>query len=389
MGPEDTDEIVFTGQRIRWKGNTLVVDQDKAIEELSEIQFDESLKNEVACNPTLRTEYRSLLGSLNWLQSTQFQIAFKFSRCVSAAASPTIGDVRAFNKVVRSVRSQPVRLHFWPMDRLRGLLARIVGYPDASYRNNSDGSSQRAQVIFLAEPRTTSKHTRRSLVDYESQKIKRTTLSTTVSELYSFMKCFGTCQFVRGLWKDISGEAAPIHLRTDASNLVTRASTTHLPEQKEIIHMIRMLRKESCSGEIDDLAHVRTEDCLSDSLTKQNIKADTLTKAVETGISNNIHTHPSCRDMLKHTCINGLPCMYRKQPLGNVSWAHHCTRLQEQPKLKILIDVMLCVNATEFVFEKIAFARYYCIMASLSAFARFLPSFVFAEPLEGSPGIKD
>jgi hypothetical protein len=99
---------------------------------------------------------------------------------------------------------------------------------------------------------------------------------------------------------DISGEAAPIHMRTDANNLVTTASTTHLPEQKETIHMIQMLRKESCSGEIDDLAHVRTEDCLSDCLTKQNIKADTLVKAVETGILNNIDTHPSFRELLKH-----------------------------------------------------------------------------------------
>jgi hypothetical protein len=212
VGSEDTDEIVFTGQRIRWNGKTLVVDQDKAIEELSVIQFDKSLKDEVACNPTLHTEYRSLLGSINWLQSrTQFQITYKFSRCASAAASPTIGDIRALNKVVRSVRSQHVKLHFWPLDRLRGQAARIVGYPDASYRNNSDGSSQRAQVIFLAEPRTTSKHSRGSLVDCESTKIKRTTLSTTVSELYSFMKCFGTCQFVRGLWMDISGESASIH----------------------------------------------------------------------------------------------------------------------------------------------------------------------------------
>ena len=64
--------------------------------------------------------------------------------------------------------------------------------------------------------------------------------------------------------------------------------------------MIQMLRKESCSGEIDDLAHVRTEDCLSDCLTKQNIKADALIKAVETGILNNIDMHPSFRELLKH-----------------------------------------------------------------------------------------
>ena len=65
VGSEDTDEIVFTGQRIRWNGKTLVVDQDMAIEELSEIQFDKSLKDEVAYNPALRIEYRSLLGSIN------------------------------------------------------------------------------------------------------------------------------------------------------------------------------------------------------------------------------------------------------------------------------------------------------------------------------------
>ena len=64
--------------------------------------------------------------------------------------------------------------------------------------------------------------------------------------------------------------------------------------------MIQMLRTESCSGEIDDLAHVRTEGCLSDCLTKQNIKADALIKAEETGTLNNINTHPSFRELLKH-----------------------------------------------------------------------------------------
>ena len=65
-------------------------------------------------------------------------------------------------------------------------------------------------------------------------------------------------------------------MRTDANNLVTTASTTHLPEQKGTIHMISMLRQESCSGSISDLAHVRTEFCLSDCLTKQSARPDSL-----------------------------------------------------------------------------------------------------------------
>ena len=45
--------------------------------------------------------------------------------------------------------------------------------------------------------------------------MKTTVLSTTVADLYSFMKCFGSCQFLQGLWMDLSGEVAEFHMRTD------------------------------------------------------------------------------------------------------------------------------------------------------------------------------
>eukprot|EP00971_Amphidinium_carterae_P310465 6169455-Amphidinium_carterae.1 len=55
------------------------------------------------------------------------------------------------------------------------------------------------------------------------------------------MKTYGSAQFYRGLWCDLTSQHAEIHMRTDANNLVTTASTTHLPEQKETVHMIQML----------------------------------------------------------------------------------------------------------------------------------------------------
>ena len=99
---------------------------------------------------------------------------------------------------------------------------------------------------------------------------------------------------------DLSGCAVEIHMRTDANNLVTTASTTHLPEQKETIHMIQMLRKESSSGSIDDLAHVRTHHCLSDCLTKNSAKPEALQKAVSSGVLQAIDEHPPFRTLLKH-----------------------------------------------------------------------------------------
>ena len=99
---------------------------------------------------------------------------------------------------------------------------------------------------------------------------------------------------------DMSGQPAELHMRTDANNLVTTASTTHLPEQKETIHMINQLRHESCSGAIDDLAHVISEDCLADCLTKASAKPQALMKAVETGELPNVDKHPPFRELMQN-----------------------------------------------------------------------------------------
>ena len=64
--------------------------------------------------------------------------------------------------------------------------------------------------------------------------------------------------------------------------------------------MIQMLRKEACSGAIDDLAHVRTEVCLSDCLTKDSAKAHNLRLAVETSVLPDVDMHPSFRTLMQH-----------------------------------------------------------------------------------------
>ena len=101
---------------------------------------------------------------------------------------------------------------------------------------------------------------------------------------------------------DISAACVAIHMRIDANNLVTTAATTRLSEQKERMHtiQIQMLRKEYCSGQIDDLAHVSSADCLSDCLTKSSAKSDALYKSVSTGILPNLDMHPPFRSLLKH-----------------------------------------------------------------------------------------
>ena len=134
VGSEDKNDIMFVGQRIKWKthdkyGPYISADQKLAVDAVEEIKFEKSLKDNIACAPQLHTAYRSVLGQLNWLQSrTQAQLCYKFSRCASAASSPTIGDVREINKVVRTLKNQYVDARFWPLNGTQ----RILGMPDAA-----------------------------------------------------------------------------------------------------------------------------------------------------------------------------------------------------------------------------------------------------------------
>ena len=61
-----------------------------------------------------------------------------------------------------------------------------------------------------------------------------------------------------------------------------------------------MLRKEACSGQIHDLAHVVSSLCLADSLTKSSAHAEQLIKTINTGMIEKADQHKPFREMLQH-----------------------------------------------------------------------------------------
>ena len=99
---------------------------------------------------------------------------------------------------------------------------------------------------------------------------------------------------------NISDEVANIHTRTDAKNLVITARTIHLPEQKETIHMLSMLRQEAHSGSIHDLAHIPTHNCLADT-------------AVNTGRLLDVDMHPDFRTLMEHKAFLSAWCRTFKE----------------------------------------------------------------------------
>ena len=84
-GHEDVNDLMFTGQRVRWvfdehkKKKYISIDQKLSFQELEEISIPKHLKDTDLCDKQVHTSYRSLLGSTNWLQSrAQFQACYSF-----------------------------------------------------------------------------------------------------------------------------------------------------------------------------------------------------------------------------------------------------------------------------------------------------------------------
>ena len=97
-------------------------------------------------------------------------------------------------------------------------------------------------------------------------------------------------------------------MRTGAKNLVTTARTIHLPEQQQTIHIISLLRQEACSGSIHDLAHIPTQNCLEDCLTKASAKADNLITSGTRGRLLDVDTHPDFRTLMEHKAFLSTWC---------------------------------------------------------------------------------
>ena len=72
--------------------------------------------------------------------------------------------------------------------------------------------------------------------------------------------------------------------------------------------MISKLRKEACSGSIHDLAHIPTQNCLAECLSKASAKADNLITAVQTGNLSDVDIHPYFRTHLEHKAFLSTWC---------------------------------------------------------------------------------
>ena len=267
----EKDNFIFVGRRIqRHEDGSYTMDQAHYVNEVSLTKIQHNLEDKLSEHPELITEFRSGIGSLQWLAGTpRGDLSADVSLLQKPPKDLLVGDLKEINRVLKYTRATAnshFRVQPIPVSDLM-----FIAYGDAGWANAPGNKSQGGLVVVASSKKALSETCKASLLEWKSYRHQRTLRSTLAAEAASldrahdtgtFMSCvFG--EMVDAEYKASSGQT-PFQVTpvTDARSLwdaIHRLSTTFSEKRVEID--VANLRS-CCRG-------LPTEFQLADALTKR------------------------------------------------------------------------------------------------------------------------
>ena len=148
-------------------------------------------------NEKEKTEFRSLLGQLNWIGTqTRPDILFDVGDLTGCAKTATISEVLRLNKVVSRLAGQQVKLKYPRMEDINGCHLQV--FSDASFGNLIDGGSQVGLLVFLVNSEGI-----RCPLYWQSRKARRVVKSTLAAETLALIEAAEAAVFISRVISDL------------------------------------------------------------------------------------------------------------------------------------------------------------------------------------------
>ena len=279
IGSEGSQIFDYVGIHLeQHPDKSITIDQQAYVSSLKPI----FIPNEQNDDPLLTLDangvksLRGLIGQLNWLANiTRPEISYDVSRISSNIKSATIADVKWTNKVLKFVQTKPAHIHY-PSLQLQD--ADIVVYTDASFNNNTSGSSQGAHIVFLRDSKNACP------IAWRSSRIRRIARSTLAAETLAFADGCDTASFIKHLATEIKliRPNLPFFGKTDSKSLFDAANTTTLISDRRLRVEISLLREMQETDELK-IQWISKEYQLADVMTKTGASSNALMSALQKG----------------------------------------------------------------------------------------------------------
>ncbi|CAE7442520.1 unnamed protein product [Symbiodinium natans] len=274
--PWTDSDFVFVGRHIKqWPDGSITVDQASYVSEVptTKVKLEDDVK--LSGHPALVTEFRSGIGSLQWLAgTTRGDIAADVSLIQRSPADLCVSDLKEVNGVLRYVRATSDA--YFKVVPLSFADLILVCYGDSGWANAPGHKSQGGLVITATTKKALTQRQDASLLEWKSYRHQRVLRSTLAAEAASLDKAYDHGHYMAMMLSEMMDgrflatmnerplcEVVPV---TDARSLwdsIHRLSTNFQEKRVEID--VAALRQ-TCKG----LRWVPTESQMADALTKRS-----------------------------------------------------------------------------------------------------------------------
>ena len=240
-----------------------------------EMQKNEHLNSEEA------TQYRSLVGSLNWLvQGTRPDLFFQLIELSTKFRNSTVGDLIQVRKIIQKAKDSKCEVCFPDLGPISEW--RVVTFTDASFANLNNGTdSCIGYIIFLV-----GKDDRACPLTWKSGKAKRVVKSTLGAEAMSLLEGIEASIYLKIMIVDVlclTTQCLPITIVTDHKGLWESLYSTHLTEDRRLRIDLAAAKESLQKAEIQEVRVCSSAQQLADCLTKKNADSRKLLSVLQSG----------------------------------------------------------------------------------------------------------
>ena len=255
---------------------TIEVNQHSYAATIQYMNFDNHKPDHSPLLSSERSEFRTIVGQLNWLAGiTRPDLSFDVCQLSVVAKESTIADAKLLNKVVKRAHNERLAITYPPL-KLNHL--KIQCYSDASYANLSNGGSQGGNIIFLTDGK------RAAPLQWASNRIKRVARSTLAAETLSLISCCDNAVYLKTLVESTLqlSVSAPIDCIVDNRSLFDNIHSTKPAIEQRLRVDIAAIREMVARKQITvTWKEKRTQ--LADSLTKRGASTQQLVECLRAG----------------------------------------------------------------------------------------------------------
>ena len=273
IGSSASKSFTYLGLRINSLQDGIFVDQTEYISSLHKIEINTTRASQKSSKLTTAEEsdYRSLVGQLNWIATqTRPDVAFDTCELSTAAQSATVENILKLNKLLRWVKENPLKIIFPRFTSLRNCT--LECFTDAAFGNLNGGYSQGGFIIFLKD-----NFEQTCPIAWQSRKIQRAVSEVMAAETLALKEGAHAAINLSGTIKEITGHAELIKINcwVDNRNLQTAIYSTHPVDNRKLRVDIVNIKQMIEDNEIHQVKWVNTKHQIADVLTKRGVnKAD-------------------------------------------------------------------------------------------------------------------